>query len=559
MAGSHKEDENKVPRPKDSDTPHHSSTADIMQQTSAPTLTVTMISWNMENLYGGDINRLIDNIRIKYVKTHDVHFEKKDPWPDIIVIAGQEEGRDQEKSLGTQLTTEFERYHQRHYNQAFASFDTQTKPGKLGRVSLTVLSCTKPPPEISFVTYQGENSNKGGVGCHMKVGDKTLTFSGMHLDSKHDYRKIQEANGMVKKLEGFTGKAKYLGYEIMKANSTDIDVMMGDFNYRHVKLLEEKKAQDKDHYDPADCENFNSSSARGLTGFGFAPLPPNERDEDGFTKKTYNKSTKDGDSQIAKKRCDGRTKEPCFAEGALDVISATATEQATITPVIVVDTDKNDKGKDISDHKPVISVMELKSNNQSDFKRTQAWVSRKIKPYASGDVIKTLMALEDNPVGQRRLEAVYNYYMNIRNLVIQTEIIELHAKRSTDEDKVCEALMGKKPLDTRESFQAFIDGDSSTPGIVQQMIEEGDNAFGNMASLMKKETLPNLKKFVMETTEKVCQDKGISIPIAEVRSSMETMVARQIHPATPTIVPSPAQPKAEESATTQKPPKPGGV
>lgn len=537
MAGS-RDKENKVPPPPSGNkTPLHTSTAALMQHTNPhdlplpppatdPPLTVAMISWNMANRYGGDIYKLIRAMR-----------SERGDLPDIIVIAGQEEGRDEQLSLGTQLKIKLGD-HRAIYNQSSASFTTRTKPTEPGRVSLTVLSRnTVPPPQIRFETYQGvgvKASNKGGVGCHMTVGDKKLTFAGMHFDSNYDDCKIQAANAMVKKLEGFTDTNKYLSYEMMKANSADVDVMMGDFNYRHVKSGSSGK-----HYDPVSRENFNSSSARGLTGFGFSPVPPQKVNEEGLAPNTYNKAKDKGHLLISSnkkhKRCDGRTREPCFAEGNLDVISRTATSQATLTPVLVVDTDEK-----LSDHQPVVSIMTLESEEQTDFERTKKWVSRKIKPYASEEVIATLMDFEDDAVGQSRLEAVYNYYMNIRNLVIQAELFGLHPQRGSKEYEVCRVLMGERTdasLDDRESFQASIAGYNTTNrgGLVQEMIREGNRAFGSKDSVEDKQTISELRRRVIGMTEKADRTVASSIGAhtAEVRLSMEKIVASQVNP-TPT-------------------------
>lgn len=555
MTGSHRQDENKVlppgddvpppppdvppppddevppPPPADSKTQHplqHSSTAAIMQHTTDPPpppplpLTVAMISWNMANRYGGDVSKLIAAIR-----------SEDGSLPDIVVIAGQEEGRDQALSLGTQLKTKLED-NRALYDQKSASFKTRTKLTEPGRVSLTVLSRNTiiPPPEIKFETYQGtgiQASNKGGVGCHMIVGDIRLTFAGMHFDSNYDDRKIEAANAMVKKLEGFTDTEKYLSYERMKANSTDVDAMMGDFNYRHVQSGNSGKP-----YDPVGRKNFNSSSARGLTGFGFAPVPPQKENEEGLAPNTYNKAKDKGDLLIPlnekHERCDGRTREPCFAKGNLDVISATATSQATLTPVLVIDTDEK-----TSDHKPVVSIMTLEGAKQTDFERTKKWVSRKIELYASKEVIATLMEFKDDAVGQKHLEAVYNYYMNIRNLVIQAELSGLHPQRDSDDYKVCKALMGERSdesLDSRELFQKSIAGDKDHPGLVQKMIQAGNQAFGNIASLEEKETIPNLQNYVIAVTKQADSIVASSIGMhtAEARLTMQKIVASQVNP-----------------------------
>ncbi len=464
-----------------------SSTAVIAQTIRAQKeISIAMISWNMENKYGGDTDELLKKITVN------------GRAPDIIVIAGQEEARpgSDEKNnpqlLGGVLKSKLDQYQSIPYIKTEKSYDTRTKLLEPGRVSLTILSKSDliPTPKIDWEIYQGEGlkgSNKGGVACHMTMGDQKFSFSGMHLDSNYDHLKVEAASAMVKQLEGFKEK-DYLTYEMIKNRSTNVDIMMGDLNHRHVQV---KKNGMEEHYDPLGPDNFDKSAARYVTALDFKPVNFEEKTDKGLAPNTYNKA-KDKEGHLIipnkkNKRCDGATKECCYAEGTLDRVLVSG--EVTPTPVVVVPSSK-------SDHLPIVSTMIIKNKVQTDFDRTKEWVIRKIKNYTSNEVINTLNTIEDNESGKKHLETVFNYYMNVRNLVLQAEKVRLEPRlKKSEKERACKeykALMGSDNLACREPFTESI----ARPGLVQRMIDTGNNVFKNTGYLNDPNAMPNLQKEV---------------------------------------------------------------
>lgn len=478
------------------------STRDMMEnfeEKGHPPLKVALISWNMANKYGGDIETLFSEITAKN-ENGTTHA------PDIVLIAGQEEGRNPKQTLGTQIFGELNKKSQ-DYSQDEKWFDTKTKIHESGgRVSLTVISKKELGAKIDWVTPVQMGlpgfMNKGGIGCHITVKDHHFSVSGMHLDSNKDHLKVHAANAMIEKLEGFQSGAKdrndihYLSFDMMKKNSTDFDVMMGDLNHRHVKT-------NSQHYDPVSPEHFKESAARYFDALAFTPTQFTEEKSGQLAPNTYKKQKKG--KELAKGRYAGDTGEPCYAEGTLDrFVTSISGETAKVNHAVVVET-KLINNKPISDHKPIVTTIDIAKGAQSEFDRTREWVLRKIENYASQTVKDQLRELKaDNETDQKHLEIVFNYYMNIRSLVLLAE-----EYRTTKNDVGYKALMGTHStgLGQRETLETSLGLDRTLEaldnknqpfqdkdGLIQKMIAQGNNLFKDKNYLTDDKALKNLEE-----------------------------------------------------------------
>jgi len=413
-------------------------------------LRIALISWNMANKYGGNADAIFAEMK----------KEGGDNLPDIIVIAGQEEGRDKAKSLGSQVLRIAGNDYVLNKENLYGTFTD----GAFGRVSLTVLSRKGTNPTITSETVK--RKNKGGIGFILTGEHYQFSVSGMHFDSNEDSLKVNEAKNMVEKLEGLNSEG-YVSFDTMMNRSTDVDIMMGDLNHRHVQL------DDKTHYDPLGPQ-FKSSAARYVDGLAYQPIPFVGESEKTLAPNTYDKSK----DKLASGRDDGVTGQHCYSEGTLDRMLVSG-KLITQTPVTVLESaNLGKKNIPLSDHKPIVATVTLSKESKNDFLRTQDWVIRKIENYASQEVIDSLADLkEDNPDDQKHLELVFNYYANVRSLILLAEEFRLTAPKN---EKGYRALMGgESSLKARESFEISLANGADKPGLVQKMLIEGNKVFAD--------------------------------------------------------------------------------
>lgn len=457
------------------------SSSAILEEKLNPPLKIALISWNMANGNGSneDLEGIIETIKM----------QNGEDIPDIIVVATQEEGRNVGKEyLCDQINAEFDGL----YNKTAHSFTTMTKPGAFGRVSLTVLSQPKfGKAELTWREVQV--LNKGGIGCEISINGHHFSFSGMHLDSKQDNLKVKTVVAMIAELEGEKNSNNYINYHSMEKSSTELDIIMGDLNHRYVRADNETlydPSGNSDHGNP----DYMTSAARYIDALGFTPARDENETEGLQAANTYHKDQTNEYVASKKVRVEGATKSPCLQMGTLDRILISGS--ANITPVSVVESKA-------SDHLPIICTITT-SRVPTDFQRTRDWVIRKIENYASEKVLKILKSLEDNPNDKLHLEIVFNYYKYVRDLTLQAEEFRLRKERGGMQYAV---LMGgtgsESELNYRETIhqslansyselEEFKNDAENKQGLVQQMIENGNNVFQNKQYLINSDKLIDL-------------------------------------------------------------------
>ncbi len=376
-------------------------------------LKICVLSWNMANaiVSEDDIDRLTQKLDA-----------------DVILVEAQEETRDCNNTLARRLLAKLNTLNPDLFSQALTtSFNIVTDISSPGRVSSTVLvkkgvSCL--PTKLGEYCERDDGAlfaNKGGLVNHlrlMRLGKNyRLNVVSAHLASKNDAKKINEATELLALMQ----PKKVASFDDLELISADLDLFVGDLNYRNIFKSErcivspyhnvDGKGAVTQHFTMRGFKLPNRAFARKIT---YSPVPEaRER----FSSKLA--------SRKSKSRSVGVSGDAYCQSGCLDLVlyrAATGVVKSGKSLVVIEDITSA-----AVDHRPVKMEFEL-LNPQCDFDRTKCWVASllvEILNHGEGcygiGVIKKINNAKDNAENRAFIANAYNYYVRVGDLQVQGE------------------------------------------------------------------------------------------------------------------------------------------
>ncbi len=178
-------------------------------------LRVLSITWNMANKSPSenDIKEILNAIP-----------DNQRPV-DLVIIAAQEETRNDNQSLGKKIK---DRIH--GVNAYVASFDTFTED--FGRVSQTVISNHRIEFEnsrrLQHATESYKFKNKGGLFTDVTIGGHTLHAAAVHLESHNNVARFEETQHIMHKMH-----REIKSYNDLVVHAKTATIFAGDLNTRN--------------------------------------------------------------------------------------------------------------------------------------------------------------------------------------------------------------------------------------------------------------------------------------------------------------------------------------